>query len=60
MWWERQGWGDGEVGELDDHIVVMCLCMCGKVGGWMGEGVRGWVAGSVSGLVCGCVVWVGR
>ena len=60
MWWERQGWGDGEVGELDDHIVVVCLCMCGKVGEWMGEGVGGWVAGSVSGLVCGCVVWVGK
>ena len=48
------------MGELDDHIVVVCLCMCGKVGEWMGEGVGGWVAGSVSGLVCGCVVWVGR
>ena len=47
MWWERQGWGDGEVGELDDHIVVVCLCMCGKVGGWMGEGVGGWVGGRV-------------
>ncbi len=48
-----QGGGGGEAAAADEAagglMADMCICVCARVGGWVGGCVRGWVRG------CACV-----